>query len=72
MQEETKSGLWAARLHKHARSDLTIKSWCASEGVTEATFHYWRKRLSTASSPPTELIALPLAGRPDEPMLELL
>jgi transposase-like protein len=67
---EIEARLWSARLREHAESGVNIRSWCALEGVTEATFHYWRKRLSEAS-PATQLIALPLAERDGEPMLEL-
>jgi hypothetical protein len=38
--------------------------------VTAASIHYWRKRLR-AAAPATQFIALPLAGRQGEPMLEL-
>lgn len=71
MQEESKQQLWAARLREQSASGLNIRAWCALEGVTEATFHYWRKRLSEAQPPATQLIALPLPDRHGEPMLEL-
>jgi hypothetical protein len=50
---------------------MAIRYWCAQQGVTEATFHYWRKRLSVCASPVTELIAVALPGRQTAPMLEL-
>jgi hypothetical protein len=71
MQTESKQELWSSRLREHADSGMTIRSWCALEGVTEATFHYWRRRLSEVAAPATQLIALPLPGRYGEPMLEL-
>ncbi|RJG02117.1 IS66 family insertion sequence element accessory protein TnpA [Noviherbaspirillum sedimenti] len=70
MQEESKQALWSARLREHAESGQTIRSWCALNGVTESSFHYWRKRLMTATSPATQLVALPFASS-CEPMLEL-
>jgi hypothetical protein len=66
---KSKQELWSARLREHAESGVNIRSWCASKAVTEATFHYWRKRLSEAS-PATQLIALPLVERDGEPMLD--
>jgi hypothetical protein len=72
MQEDSNQALWAVRLREHAASGQTIRSWCSLNGVTEAAFHYWRKRLMPAASPATQLIALPLAvQRGGEPMLEL-
>lgn len=50
MQGESKSELWSARLREHSESGLNIRSWCVLEGVTEATFHYWRKRLSGSAA----------------------
>jgi hypothetical protein len=71
MREESKRTLWSARLQEQARSGQPIRSWCVLNGVTEASFHYWRKRLMPAASPATQLIALPLGGSHGEPILEL-
>ena len=71
MQDESKQALWSARLREHADSGMTIRSWCTLQGVTEATFHYWRKRLSVSPSSVTELIAVALPGRQVPSMLEL-
>jgi len=71
MQAESKQSLWSARLREHAGSGQPIRSWCALNGVTEASFHYWRKRLMPASSPATQLIALPFAANHGGQMLEL-
>ena len=71
MQDESKQALWSARLREHANSGMTIRSWCALQGVSEATFHYWRKRLVASASPATELIAVALPGRQVPSMLEL-
>ena len=69
MQEESKQSQWSARLLAHAESGLPIRSWCTLNGVTGASFHYWRKRLTPA--PATQLIALPFGAGHTEPMLEL-
>jgi hypothetical protein len=70
MQEESKQALWSVRLRERAESGLPIRSWCALNGVTEASYHYWRKRLS-AAAPAAQFIALPFAGAQGEPVLEL-
>lgn len=71
MHEESKQSQWTAHLQAHAETGQPIRSWCALNGVTEASFHYCRKRLKPASSPATQLIALPFAASHGEPMMEL-
>lgn len=71
MQGKSKQELWSSRLLEQKESGLNIRSWCALEGITEATFHYWRKRLSDVGTPSTQLIALPLPERGGDPVLEL-
>jgi len=70
MQNEVRRQTWVARLQEQASSGLGIKPWCVREGITESSFHYWRKRLA---SPPmaTRLIALPMSAAHSELMLEL-
>lgn len=50
MQEQTKQSLWPTRLQAQAESGRTIRAWCADNGVTEATFHYWRNRLAATAA----------------------
>jgi hypothetical protein len=70
MRNESTRQAWTVRLQEQANSGLSIRPWCVREGVTEASFRYWRKRLASPSTT-TKLIAMPmLAGHP-EPMLEL-
>lgn len=70
MQEQTKQSLWPARLQAQAESGRTIRAWCADNGVTEATFHYWRKRLAAIDAPGPQFIELP-STRQGAPMLEV-
>ena len=71
MQEESKRTVWSTRLQEHAASGQPIRAWCALQGLTEASFHYWRKRLMPAPGRTTQLIALPFPGGHGEPMLEV-
>ena len=59
MQESTKHEVWPARLQAQGASGQTIRAWCASNDVTEATFHYWRKRLASTGVPSPQFISLP-------------
>lgn len=70
MRNESTRQAWMVRLQDQANSGLGIRPWCVREGVTESSFHYWRKRLASPSTA-TTLIALPMAAGHPEPMLEL-
>ncbi|WP_426177739.1 IS66 family insertion sequence element accessory protein TnpA [Massilia sp. TWR1-2-2] len=70
MRNESTRQAWTVRLQEQANSGLGIRPWCVREGLTEASFHYWRKSLAQPSTA-TRLIALPMAAGHPEPMLEL-
>ena len=70
MRNESTRQAWMVRLQEQANSGLGIRPWCVREGLTEASFHYWRKRLALVSAT-TKLIALPMVAGHPEPMLEL-
>lgn len=70
MRNESTRQVWSVRLQEQANSGLGIRPWCMREGLTEASFHYWRKRLAEPSST-TKLIALPMVAGYPEAMLEL-
>lgn len=59
MQKDSKEAVWSARIQEQEKSGLNISRWCQQIGVSEATFYYWRKRLSEAATP-CQLIALPM------------
>jgi len=71
MQEQTKQDLWPARLQAQLESGQTIRAWCAANGVTEATFHYWRKRLAAIGASGPQFIALPGCASQHAAMLEV-
>ena len=37
--------VWRDRLARFGRSNLTVKQFCRQEGVSDAAFYQWRKRL---------------------------
>ncbi len=51
-----KVSAWRKRLERHARSGLTVASFCAREKVSVPSFYAWRKKLAagTASTPKTD------------------
>lgn len=72
MERESNQQLWSARLQEQAASGLGIRKWCVREGLTESTFHYWRKRLAPVSRPATTLIALPHVSAQAAPVCEVV
>ena len=70
MRNESTRQTWMVRLQEQATSGLGIRPWCVREGLTEASFHYWRNRLASPSTA-TRLIALPMVAGRQESMLEL-
>ncbi len=49
---------WRQRLKRHSNSGQTISAFCASEGVSCASFHAWKRRLTARS----------LRARPEQPL----
>ena len=72
MQRESNQQLWSGRLQEQTESGLSIRAWCVREGLIESTFHYWRKRLSSASRLVTTLIAMPNVGPQATPVCEVV
>ena len=44
-----KVNAWSERLERFQRSDLTVARFCEAEGVSQAAFYAWRKRLANRS-----------------------
>jgi hypothetical protein len=42
---------WRLRLQRQASSGLSIAAFCASEGLSSASFHSWKRRLAARSLP---------------------
>ena len=53
--------LWRDLLTEQRASGLSIKDWCAKEGVSTFTFYYWRKRISSPPSVAAPVDACPSA-----------
>ena len=60
--------LWRDRLQRFQSSDLTITAFCDWEGVSQAAFYVWRKKLQADSGLPTrktvERVSSRLASAP--------
>ena len=45
--------LWRDRLRRYLSSDLTVAAFCDWEGVSQAAFYVWRKKLQADSGLPS-------------------
>jgi len=64
--------LWRRRLARRSTSGLSVAEYCSREGITVASFYYWRRRLAAAPRPapvnPPLFVPLRLEDtRPEEP-----
>ena len=55
-----KAALWRDVLDRQASSRLSIRGFCESEGISEPSFYFWRRRLNRPSRSATKAPA----GRP--------
>ena len=62
---------WQQRLHRFARSGLTVAAFCAREGLAPTTFDAWKRRLRDAAAPQFVAVRLtePTAATPVELVL---
>lgn len=47
-KNESAETVWRDRLARFDRSDLTVKQFCRREGVSDAAFYRWRRRLKNS------------------------
>lgn len=48
---DPKKALWERRFRRFVDSNLSVARFCAAEGVSEASFYYWRKKLRLPKRP---------------------
>jgi hypothetical protein len=46
MTRQEREVFWREVLNRQAASGLSVRAWCAGEGVAYASFLYWRRRLA--------------------------
>lgn len=53
---------WAFKIKACRNSGLTVREWCANQGIKPQKFYYWQKKLFTELSPQqtTEFAELPM------------
>jgi transposase len=64
---------WRARIAAQKQSGVSVKQFCAQQGLTEQSFYYWRKRLQAPASMRFALVeAEPRRGLAEHAALELV
>ncbi len=48
MTKDEKAAYWRRRVDGFLTSGLSVKNYCAQEGIAVGTLHYWRKRFVDA------------------------
>ena len=51
MTKDEKTAYWRQQVDGFQASGLSVKNYCAQEGIAVATLHYWRKRFADAAEP---------------------
>ena len=51
MTKDEKAAYWRRQVDGFLVSGLSVKNYCAQEGIAVATLHYWRKRFADAVEP---------------------
>jgi transposase len=46
-RDESKADQWRKRITEALRSGLSVREYCRRQGVTEAQFYVWRRKLSS-------------------------
>ena len=68
-ERSEKVEFWRQQMEGFAASGLSVKAYCAKQGIAVANWYYWRKRLSAhrlsreASVPGAEFLPVHLADR---------
>ena len=53
--------LWTERMARYRTSSLTVKEFCAAEGVSQPSFYQWKKRLTEdRSAAPSTFVPISL------------
>ncbi len=42
--------IWTDRLREFRSSEQTVREFCESSGISQATYYYWKRRLSSPSA----------------------
>lgn len=75
MSKPETAKLWTERLRRFDLASTTVAAFCATEGVSQPSYYYWRRKLRAlatrvepkTASPPAAFLPVALAGQPERP-----
>jgi hypothetical protein len=47
-----KEAFWRLVLAEHAACDLSVRAFCPREAISEASFYFWKRELTTRDAQP--------------------
>jgi hypothetical protein len=50
---DTKEATWRRHVAEHAQGELTVRAYCATHGLAEHSFYWWRRRLTRRAAEPS-------------------
>ena len=63
---------WQQLISEHKQSGLTVKAFCQKQGVSEALFYSWRKRVVAENQPARFALVATNRVAPSGPALQLV
>jgi transposase len=63
---------WTERLARYQHAQQTVAEFCAAEGISEANFYHWKRKLAGANAVPATMIPIQLTPAPTVAHLELV
>ena len=52
---QSRREIWTERMARYRDCSLTVREFCAREGVSQPSFYQWKKKLAELSIPRSEL-----------------
>jgi len=56
--------IWQARVDRHRQSGKSVKVFCQNEGISEASFYLWRKKIGADFMAPVRSSGFVAVGEP--------
>jgi hypothetical protein len=63
---------WTERLARYHQAKQTVADFCAAEGISQANFYFWKRKLALAPRQPPALVPIQVTPPPTTTGLELV
>jgi transposase len=62
-----KESFWRRAIIEQSGSGVSVRRWCRKHGLTEASFHWWRRELRQRDAEPRSMSLVPVHVTDDRP-----